>query len=55
MVKNSNTSYENEIQDSPSYEDSNNIMLFSRKALISEEGRLENLGKWPTTGESIVM
>ena len=40
--------------DSPFDEDSRNI-FFSREPLISEEERLENLGKWAITGKSIVM
>ena len=47
MVKISNTSYENEIHrvDSLSIEDSKNIIFLAREALISGEGRPENLGK----------
>ena len=57
MVKLSNASYENEIHrvDSPFNEDSKNRNFLAREALISEEGRLENLGKWPKTGKLIVM
>ena len=47
MVKISNASYENEIHrvDSPFNEDSKNIIFVAREALISEDGRLRNLGK----------
>ena len=47
MVKNSKTSYENEIRrvDSSSNEDSKNVSFFAREALISAEGRPENLAK----------
>ena len=38
----------------PFNKDPKNI-IFSRKALISGEGRPENLGKWAITGTSIVM
>ena len=41
--------------DSPFNEDPENISFFSREALISGEGRPENLGKWAITGTSIVM
>ena len=40
--------------DSPFNEDPKSI-IFSREALISGEGRTENLGKWAITGASIVM
>ena len=40
--------------DSPFNENLKNI-FFSREALISGEGRSEKLGKWATTGISIVM
>ena len=47
MIKFSSSSKLNEIHrvDSPFNEDPKNIIFFSREALISEEGRLENLGK----------
>ena len=47
MVKISNASHENEIHrvDSPFKEDSKNIIILAREALISGEGRPENLGK----------
>ena len=56
MVKISNASYENEIHmvDSPFNDDSKNIIFLAREALISGEGRLENLGKWPTTGNLLL-
>ena len=56
MVENSNTSYENEIDraNSSSNEDFR-IIVFPREVLISEEGQLKNLGKWPKTGKSAVM
>ena len=57
MVKISNVSYENEIHmvDSPFNEDSKNITLLAREALISGEGWPENLGKMARTGKPIVM
>ena len=57
MFKISNTSYENEIHmvDSPSNENSKNIYFFAREALTLGDGQLENLGKCPKTGKSIVM
>ena len=47
MVKISDASYENEIHmvDNPFNEDSKNIFFLAREALISGEGRPENLGK----------
>ena len=53
MVKISNASYENEIHsvDSPFNEDSKNITLLARKALISG-GRSENLGKMAKNRET---
>ena len=56
-VKISDASYENVTHrvDSPFYEDSKNIIFLVREALISGEGRPENLGKWPKTGKPIVM
>ena len=56
MVKISNASYENEIDrvDGPFNEDYKNI-FFARKVLISEVGRLENLGKMAKRGKAIVM
>ena len=56
MVKISNASYENKIHrvDSPFNEDSKNIIL-AREALISGEGRPENLWKMAKTGKPIVM
>ena len=55
MVKISKTSFGNEIHtvDSPVNEDFKNL-FFAWEALISGEGRLENLGKWPKTGKPIV-
>ena len=57
MVKISNASYENEIHrvDSPFNKDSKNIIFLAREALISGEGRPENLGEWPKPGKPIVM
>ena len=57
MVKITNAFYENEIHrvDSPFNEDSKNIIFLAREALISGEGRSENLGKWPKTGKPFVM
>ena len=54
MVKISNAFYENEIHrvDSPFNEDSKNIIFLSRKALISGEGRLENLREMAKTRET---
>ena len=46
--------HEIHISDSPFNEDPKNI-IFSRKALISREGRPENLREWAITGTSIVM
>ena len=53
MVKMSNTFYENEIHmvDSPFNEDSK-IYFLAREALISGEGRPENLGKVAKNGET---
>ena len=47
MVENSNTSYENEIHrvDSPTNEDSKNIISLASENLNSGEGLPENLGK----------
>ena len=47
MVKISNDSHENEIHRVDSFfkEDSKNIIVLAREALISGEGRPENLGK----------
>ena len=57
MVKISNESFENEIHmvDSAFNDDSKNISFFAREALISGEGRSENLGKWSKTGKPIVL
>ena len=57
MVKISNASYENEIHrvDSPFNKDSKTIIFWAREALISREGRPENLGKWPEPGKPVVM
>ena len=57
MVKMSNASYQNEIHsvDSPFNEDSKNIILLAREALISGEGRPENLGKMAKPGKPNVM
>ena len=46
MVKISNASYEDEIHviDSPFNEDSKNVIVLAREALISGEGRSGNLG-----------
>ena len=54
MVKLSNASYENEIHvvDSPFNEDSKNIIFLAREALISEEGRPENLRKMAINRET---
>ena len=54
MVKISNASYENEIHrvDSPSNEDSKKIIFLASEALISGEGRPENLGKMAKTRET---
>ena len=54
MVKISDASYENEIHrvDSPFSEDSKNIIFLTREALISGEGRLENLEKMAKTKET---
>ena len=53
-VKISNASYENEINiaDSPFDEDSKNIIFLAREALITEEGRTENLGKMTQSRET---
>ena len=47
MVKISNAAYENKIHrvNSPFNEDFKNIIFLAREALISGEGRLENLRK----------
>ena len=57
MIEFSSSFKLNEIHlvDSPFNEDPKNINLFSREALISREGRPENLGKWAITGTAIVM
>ena len=57
MVKISNASYENETHrvDSPFNEDSKNIILLAREALISGEGQPENLRKMPKTGKPSVI
>ena len=57
MVKISDALYENEIHmvDSPFIEDSKNIILLAREALISAEGRPENLGKMAKNRKPIVM
>ena len=57
MVKISDASYEDEIhrEDSPFNEDSKNIIFLAREALISGEGRPENLGTMAKTGKPIVM
>ena len=54
MVKISNTSNEKEIRrvDSPFNEDSKNIIILAREALISGEGWLENLGKMAINRET---
>ena len=54
MVKILNASHENEIHrvNSPFNEDSKNIILLAREALISGEGRLEDLGKMAKNRES---
>ena len=49
MVKISNTSYENEIHRVGGFQ---NINVFARDALISEEGRPENLGKMAKNRET---
>ena len=56
MIKFSSSFKLNEIHtvNSPFNEDSKNI-IFSKEALLSGEGRPENLGKWAITGMSIVM
>ena len=53
MVKISDAFYENEIHmvDSPFNEDSKNITFLAREALISGEGRPENLGKMAKNSE----
>ena len=55
MIKFSSSFNSNEIHkvDSPFDEDPKNI-FFSREALTSGEGRLENVGKWAITGTSTV-
>ena len=54
MVKISNASYENKIHrvDSPFNENSKNIIVLAREALISGEGRPENLRKIAKTRET---
>ena len=54
MIKISNASYKNEIHvvDSPFNEDSKNIILLARKALISGEGRPGNFGKMAKNRET---
>ena len=54
MVKISNASYENQIQrvDSPFNEDFKNIIFLPREAIISGEGRTENLGKMAKNRET---
>ena len=54
MVKISDASYENEIHlvDSPFNEDSKNIIFLTKEALISGEGRPENLGKMAKNRET---
>ena len=54
MVKISNASYENEIHlvDSVFNEDSKNIFCLASEALISGEGRSENLGKMAKNRET---
>ena len=42
----SDASFENEIHN----KDSKNIFFLAKEALILEEERLENFGKWPKTG-----
>ena len=56
MIKFSSSVKLNEIYivESPFNEDPKNINYFSWDALISGEGRPENLGKWEITGRSIV-
>ena len=57
MVKISNAFYENEIHrvDSAFNEHFKNIIFSAREALISGEGRSENLEKMAKTGKPIVM
>ena len=57
MVKISNVSYENETHrvDSPFNEDSTNIIFLASEALISGEGRSENLEKIAKNGKPIVV
>ena len=57
MVEISNASYEIEIHmvDSPSNEDSKNIIFLASEALISWEGEPDNLGEMGKTGKPIVM
>ena len=54
LVEISNASYENKIHvvDSPFNEDSKNINLLAREALISGEGRPENLREMAKNRES---
>ena len=54
MVKISNASYENEIHrvDIPFNEDSKNIFFLAREALISGDGRSENLEQMAKTRET---
>ena len=54
MVEIPNASYENEIHrvDSPFNEDSKNLIFLAREALISVEGRSENLWKMAKTRET---
>ena len=57
MIKFSSSFKLNEIHrvDSSFNENPKNIIFFSRDALISGEGRPENLGEMSITGTSIVM
>ena len=54
MIKISNASYESEIHrvDNPFNEDSKNIIILAREALISGEGRPENLRKMAKNRET---
>ena len=54
MVKISDASYENEIHlvDSPFHEKSKNIIFLAKDALISGEGRQENLRKMAKNRET---
>ena len=56
MIEYSSSLKLNEIHmvDSPFNKDPKNI-TFSKEALVSGEGRPENLGKWTITGTSMVM